>query len=244
MRTERTLSWKWLQILGRVLATALFDFKVYGRENIPARGGVLIVSNHQSYLDPILMALRLDRPLNYIAKSELFENRYFGRFLRHVLNAFPVRQGAGDIGAIRETIRRLQEGHLLNMYPEGARTWDGKIAPLQKGAAMVIRRAKVPVIPAVIVGAYEAWPIFRPIFRPWPVRIRFGPPMDLTNLDDEQIIAAIDQTLRSMFESECAKARGQNHCARCSRGRLASRVNHNGMLRRAFSEAINSHQPL
>src|SRR5438067_10314676 len=136
MKIERSLPWRYLQILARVLTTLLFDLKVYGRRNVPPRGGVLIVSNHQSYLDPVLLAVPLERPLNYIAKSELFENVWFGRFLRS-LNAFPVRQGAGDVGAVRETIQRLKEGHLLNIYPEGSRTETGEIGPMLRGVGLI-----------------------------------------------------------------------------------------------------------
>src|SRR5438477_976919 len=78
METRRSLPWRYLQILARLLTTLLFDLKASGLRNVPRRGGVLIVSNHQSYLDPVLLAVRLDRPLNYIAKSELFENRIGG----------------------------------------------------------------------------------------------------------------------------------------------------------------------
>src|SRR2546430_1089738 len=74
------------------------------------------------------------------------------------LSAFQVEQGASDVGAVKETISRLQEGHVLNIYPGGSRTDDGKMLPLEKGAGLVIRRAKVPVVPAVIVGSYKAWP--------------------------------------------------------------------------------------
>jgi 1-acyl-sn-glycerol-3-phosphate acyltransferase len=87
----------------------MFDLKVYGVEHVPPRGGVLIASNHQSYLDPVLMGVKLPRPLSYMGKSELFENRFFSWLIRN-LNAFPVRQGEGDVGAVKETIRRLQEG--------------------------------------------------------------------------------------------------------------------------------------
>ena len=199
MRKEHSFLWKCLQLVVRPVAVFLFDLKVYGRDNIPAHGGVLIVSNHQSLLDPILLPLRLDRPLNYIAKSELFMNPVFAWFLRSILNAFPVRQGHGDVRAVKETIQRLQEGHLMNIYPEGARTEDGEIAPLQRGVALIVERAQVIVIPAVIVGAFEAWPIHRKFLRRWPVRIQFGPAMDLTGLDRDEILAAIDWTLRSMF---------------------------------------------
>jgi 1-acyl-sn-glycerol-3-phosphate acyltransferase len=111
-----------------------------------------------------------------------------------------VRQGAGDVGAIRETLRRLRQGHVLNIYPEGARTEDGEIAALQKGIAAVVRRCDVPVVPAVIVGSFEAWPIHKRFPRSGPVRIRYGPPLRLSGLSPDEILATIDRTLRSMFD--------------------------------------------
>jgi 1-acyl-sn-glycerol-3-phosphate acyltransferase len=199
MKKERSVPWKCLQFLVRPLATLLFQLKVYGRDHIPAQGGVLIVSNHQSLLDPILLPLYLHRPLNYIAKSELFRNRLGAWFLRSVFNAFPVRQGQGDIRAVKETIQRLQEGHLMNIYPEGQRTHNGEIAPLQRGVALIVERAQVAVIPAVILGAFDAWPIHRRFFRRRPIWIQFGPPMNLAGQDRDSILATIDRTLRSMF---------------------------------------------
>jgi 1-acyl-sn-glycerol-3-phosphate acyltransferase len=142
----------------------------------------------------------LARPLNYIAKSELFQNPFFRRLL-HSLNAFPVRQGAGDVGAVKETIHRLRAGHLLNLYPEGARTPDGRIAPLQKGVSLIARRAgaDVVIVPAAIVGSFEAWPIFRKWPRSHPIRVEYGPPINLADLKPDQILATIDATLRRMF---------------------------------------------
>ena len=199
MNTEQSLFWRLLQHLLRPSARLLFNLKVYGAENVPASGGALIVSNHQSYLDPILLPLHLNRPLNYIAKSELFVNPIYSWFLRSVLNAFPVRQGHGDVRAVKETIRRLKEGHLMNIFPEGSRTYDGEIALLQGGSALIVHRARVPVVPAVICGAYDAWPIQRKFPRCRPIWIQFGPPMELAALSNAEIVAVIDRTLRSMF---------------------------------------------
>ena len=196
--TERWLVWKSVQCVARILSTVLFDLKVYGLENIPRRGGALIVCNHQSFLDPIVMNVRLRRPLSYIAKAELFENAFMDWLLRSV-GAFPVRQGSGDVGAVRQSIRRLREGRLLNLFPEGARTPDGEIGRIEKGVALIDRRAHVPVVPAVIVGAYQAWPCNRTLPCPWPVRIVFGPPMNLADLDPDEIVQKVDGTLRGMF---------------------------------------------
>jgi 1-acyl-sn-glycerol-3-phosphate acyltransferase len=176
-----------------------FDLKVYNVHHVPRRGGVLVVSNHQSYLDPVLRAVKVPRPFSFLAKSELFENPYFGWLIRS-LNAFPVRQGEGDVGAVKETIRRLQEGHALILYPEGTRTHTGEIQKMQPGAGLIVRRAGVPVVPAVIEGSFDAWPPKRSkVFRPHPIRVLYGPPLELDGLKANQIVQKIDATLRGML---------------------------------------------
>lgn len=199
-RIRRTPIWILIRQICRVLTTVLFDLKVYGWYNIPQTGGVLIVSNHQSYLDPVLLSVSLDRTLSYLAKAELFRNPFFSWLIRS-LNAFPVAQGAGDVGAVKESIARLQEGHVLNIYPEGSRTEDGEIRPLEKGVALVIRRAKVPVVPVAIVGSFESWPKGQKYPRWRPIRVLIGPPMnELWKLDRDAIIAKLDVTLRTMYD--------------------------------------------
>ena len=196
--------WKMAQVLVRVSTTVLLDLKVYGKENIPAEGGALMISNHQSYLDPAILGAQLWRPMSYLAKSELWNNPIFGALITS-LNAYPVRQGAGDTGAIKETISRLQEGHLLNIFPEGSRTEDGELLPIQPGAALVIRKAGVPVVPAVVEGSFAAWPRGQLLPSPRPVRVMYGKPMKLDHLDRKQIVAEIDRTFRTMLAELRAK---------------------------------------
>lgn len=200
--------WKSLRMVARVATTLLFDLKVYGVEHVPRSGGAIIASNHQSYLDPVLIGVALPRPLSYMAKSELFRNRLFARLIRS-LHAFPVRQGAGDVGAMKESIRRVREGHLLNIYPEGTRTEDGRLQPILPGVALVVRRAGVPVVPAVVDGAFDAWPPHRKLPRPrrWPIIVLYGPPMDFSGLKGEAISQRIDQTFRRMLEAAADKRR-------------------------------------
>jgi 1-acyl-sn-glycerol-3-phosphate acyltransferase len=190
--------WKLAQCFCRIFTTCCFDLKVFGAEHVPRQGGVLLVANHQSYLDPVLVGVRLPRPLSYIAKSELFENRHAARLLRW-LNGFPVRQGSIDIGAVRETIARLRSGHALTIFPEGSRTFNGEMLPMERGVALVVRRAKVLVIPVAIHGSYQAWPMSRTIFRPRKISLLYGPPMQLSDLSEAQILRVIDNTLREML---------------------------------------------
>lgn len=190
--------WKFLQTFSRIVTTCMFDLKVYGAHRVPAEGGVLIISNHQSYLDPVLLGVRLQRPLSYLAKSELFGNWAFSWLIRS-LGAFPVKQGAGDVGAMKETIARLQEGKALNIFPEGSRTDTGQLLPIEKGVGLVIRKARVPVVPAVITGSFEAWPKGHTLFRPFPIRILYGHPMDLSSMDRDEMIKTIGRTFETMF---------------------------------------------
>jgi len=205
--------------LGRIAARPFsdlwFDLKVYGVHKVPKRGGVLIVSNHQSFLDPMLFACKLPRPLSFFAKSELFENKYFGAFIRS-LNAFPVRQGEGDIGAVKEVIRRLQEGHALNVYPEGSRTFNGEIDKMQPGVGLMIRRAQVPVVPAVIDGSFQSWPrgSGQKIFKPHPIRIVFGDPVELHHLRGPHLIERIGNTLNGMLKDLRQRERERDHARR------------------------------
>ncbi|HEX4124680.1 MAG TPA: lysophospholipid acyltransferase family protein, partial [Tepidisphaeraceae bacterium] len=99
-----------------------------------------------------------------------------------------------------QTIRLLQEGALLNIFPEGTRTPDGEIHEMERGIALVIRRAKVPVLPAVIDGSYEAWK-GRKIFRPWPIRVCYGPVMELARFDGKKIPEIVGEILRGMFDA-------------------------------------------
>jgi 1-acyl-sn-glycerol-3-phosphate acyltransferase len=191
--------WRMCQLLVRVFASVVFDLKVYGIRNIPRTGGVLIVSNHQSLLDPPLLGARMPRPMSYMAKSELFKHKAFAWLIRR-LGAFPVKQGAGDVGAIKETVNRLQEGRVLNIFPEGSRTENGEVLPMQPGVGLVVRRAGVPIVPAAICGSYEAWPKGSKYFRRHPVRVVYGPPIDVTGMKADAIVKLIDRSIRTLFE--------------------------------------------
>jgi 1-acyl-sn-glycerol-3-phosphate acyltransferase len=196
---QRSWLWKSLQGLARILTTVLFDLKAYGRENIPRRGGALLLSNHQSYLDPVLLGVKLDRPVSYMAKSELFEAGRFLPWLIRSLHAFPVKRGSGDVGAIKEAIARLHQGYILNMYPEGTRTKDGEIGSILPGVALVVKRAEVPIIPVVIDGSFHAWSKKQKMLRGYPIRVMYGPPLAVEGLKSDQVLALIDRTLRDML---------------------------------------------
>jgi len=177
------------QQVARVLFTLFFRIRVIHRERLPARGGVLVVSNHQSYLDPILVAVGMPRPFHPMARETLFRFLPFALLIRS-LYAFPVRRASADLGAVREAMRRLKDGAVVLMFPEGTRTRRGSIAPFKAGPITIAGRAGVPVVPAVIDGAFEAWPRTAWLPRPHTVRVAFGEP-----LSAEEVAAGDPETL-------------------------------------------------
>lgn len=190
--------WVLFQCILRVVCSVLFDARTWGLEKVPRRGAVLLVCNHQSYLDPILLTYRLRRRVSYFAKSELFRNPVFGRMLR-ALGAFPVRIGAGDRDAMRQAISHLEAGELLQVFPEGTRSADGALSPIQGGVALMVQRAHATVIPAVVDGAFDAWPMHAPMFRAHPVRMLYGDPLMVAGLNRKQIAELIERTFRELL---------------------------------------------
>lgn len=164
---------RYLCQMGYLLA---FRGRVFGLGRVPDDGGVLLVSNHQSFLDPVLVTLALHREGNYMARDTLFRNALFRRLIES-LNAFPVRRGAADVGAIKEILRRLRDGRVVVTFPEGTRTADGEIRPLLGGSLLVAKRAGCTIVPVVIDGAFEAWPRDCRFPRARPIQVEYGEPI-------------------------------------------------------------------
>lgn len=164
------------QILCQLIYSVVFHGRSRHPERVPQSGGVLLVCNHQSFFDPVLAGVALERECDFMARDTLFKNDRFRRLIEW-LNAFPVKRGTADVGAIKETLRRLKAGRLIVVFPEATRTHDGEIAPMQSGPVLIARKAGVPIVPVLILGAFEAWPRDRKFPRPHPILVSYGHPI-------------------------------------------------------------------
>lgn len=134
-----------------------WSLRMQGERNMPKRGPVLLIANHQSFLDPILCGLVARRPMVYLARKTLFTNR-FGAAIIRSLNAVPIDQeGVGKEG-IRTILDQLAAGKAVVVYPEGERTFTGRMQALKPGIHLLIKRAQVPIVPVGIAGAFDAMP--------------------------------------------------------------------------------------
>ncbi len=124
---------------------------------MPRRGPALIVANHQSFFDPVLVGLAVTRTINYLARKTLFDVPLLGPFLRTV-NVHPVDQDGAAHGGIKAIIEVLKEGQPVLVFPEGERTWTGDMQPLKAGVHLLAKRVPVPIVPVGIAGAFNSFP--------------------------------------------------------------------------------------
>jgi len=141
----------------RLLMPTFWKARVFGRHNEPSEGGAVFISNHQSFLDPMLVGFGLVRPLSYMARSTLFDTPGLKQLMTS-LNAFPVKRATADTGALKEAMRRIKRGGQVLVFAEGTRTGNGRIAPFLPGVSLLAQRAAQWIVPVVIDGAFEAWP--------------------------------------------------------------------------------------
>ena len=158
----------------RLAARAYFGIRFEGVEHIPSTGPLIIASNHVTYADPVLITIPIRRPVYYMAWDALFAVPGLSWLIRR-LRAFPVEIESADPRATRETVRLLQAGAAVMIFPEAGRSPDGRLQRFKPGAFRLACSLGVPVLATTIVGAHEAWPPDRRLPRPGRLRIVYHP---------------------------------------------------------------------
>ncbi len=196
-------SYSWVYSLFRsglyAAGTLAFDLRAHHAERVPSEGGVLLLANHLSFLDPPFVGVKVRRQLSFLARDTLFVG-VMGKILPK-LNAHPVKRGRGDVAAMKQSIALLQAGHAMVVFPEGTRSEDGEMRPLASGMALLVKRARVPVVPVAIEGSYEAWNRHEKYPSSRPVDVMYGHPIDLCDLPAGEMIGRVESEIRSMIKS-------------------------------------------
>ena len=161
------LSYLWYEgcyCLAMAAMTLGFSLRVDGRRNVPRRGPALLIANHQSFLDPVIVGLGMPRQVCFLARKTLFVNRGFTALIRS-LNAVPVDQEGFAKEGLRTVLELLRAGQAVVIFPEGERTSTGQMQPFRPGVQLLIKRAQAPIVPVGIAGAFEALPRTRKLPR-------------------------------------------------------------------------------
>lgn len=194
------ISFRVLKALLWILFFVLGPMRVRGKSNVPRTGGLLVLANHLSDIDPPAVGNAVPRMMYFMAKSELFSVRILGWIIRYC-RAYPVRRGKPDREALQKTIDLLKEGNCVVLFPEGEISEDGNPIPLQPGASLIIRRSRATVICCGLVGTNRILPFRKVIPRPafGGVSANFGVPKQFAeNVGDDEVMNWINGELETL----------------------------------------------
>lgn len=193
--------WFWVaRVICQIFCISFFRVRSTGRDHIPRKGAFVLISNHQSFLDPVLCGVTSHRRLGFLARDTLFSHWFFGRLISS-LGTIPVKQGEADLTAMRKVIAKLKSGEAICLFPEGTRSPDGKIEPFKSGFGLLCRRGGAAIVPTVIDGAFECWPRHKKLFSRGLIWIAFGKVLSAEqakNMGDEKLANVLTETLRHM----------------------------------------------
>jgi len=166
---SRFLFWLGLKIWNR--------FHAFGGNNMPAQGGVIIASNHASFLDPPIVGCGLaHRYVRFLARDSLFKNR-IGAWWAMNVGVVCIDRTRGDIAAFKAALAVLKAGGALCLFPEGTRTLDGNLQPPKAGIGFLIMKAEVPVVPVYVEGSFAAFPKGAKWIKPAKITAHYGHPI-------------------------------------------------------------------
>jgi 1-acyl-sn-glycerol-3-phosphate acyltransferase len=191
--------------------TALFSLRTAGGQHVPRSGPILVLSNHQTFLDPVLIGLAVPRYVSWVARQTLQKNRLLARLIGS-LRAIPIDHRGFSREGLQSTLDALDHGACVGMFPEGERTHDGSLQPFKPGISLLIKRTKAPIVPAGIAGAYAAWsrhrklPRLAPLFLPASdatVAVSVGRPIDpakYKHMSREEMLEDLRQAVRAEMD--------------------------------------------
>ncbi len=201
---------RFARLLCKIFCKTFFRPHPECRENVPDCGPLVLICNHQSFLDPVFCGIFVKRPLYYLARDTLFRG-LFGKLLVSI-QTIPVKRGEADMAAMRTVISKLKQGNGVCLFPEGTRTSDGKITAFKPGFGLLCRRGNASVVPVLIDGAFETWPRHKKLFSPGGhIVICYGkciPASEVKKMDDRELAKLLTDTLRKM-QNDCRIKQGK-----------------------------------
>ncbi|MFM7052090.1 MAG: lysophospholipid acyltransferase family protein [Planctomycetota bacterium] len=189
------LCWSWLKLS--------FRLRRLHRERVPRTGAILVISNHQSFLDPMVNGVTVwDRQFTALARDSLFKGP-FGWVIRSV-SARPIKREGGDLEAMKAALAELEAGRVVIIYPEGTRSPDGSMQEFKRGVLLLVKKARPTILPMGVAGTFDAWPRGRRLPRlSGRVVCSCGEPIDgaaVAALDSEKALEALHIAVKAAFE--------------------------------------------
>ncbi len=181
----------------RPLVLRLFRIRIVNRELVPYHKPAIVLANHVALFDPVWLYAAVRGSIHFVTTEDVFRRPFLGLLL-HWYGCFPKRKAAQDFSSVKNIIRVLKRGRPIAVFPEGIRTWDGRLAPIIPGVATLIQKMKVPVITCRQEGAYIAHPRWARRWRGFPVTFTFKKLYDPETIPDDpaRIVSDIQEAIR------------------------------------------------
>jgi 1-acyl-sn-glycerol-3-phosphate acyltransferase len=173
--------YKFIKFILTIVIHLFWPIKIEGEDISNYQGPFILASNHVSYLDPIILGIVVQRPINFITKKEIYDNPFFNFILKRV-GAIPVDQKNINPVSIKKSLILLKDNHILGIFPEGTRSIDGTLLELNAGMIKIALQANVPIIPVGLSGTFEIYPPeakFPLFFKRKYIYVNFGKPYNL-----------------------------------------------------------------
>ena len=175
MNLAYNLLYRLIQLTIKVVLKINGSLKVYGTENVPKKGGVIIASNHISYLDPPLVGAVLPRIATFLARKGLFDVPVLGWMIKRA--AFPIDRENPKPSSIKEAVRRLKKGESIVLFPEGKRSETGELTEARRGVDVIAKISKAAIVPTLLVGSDKALPFKAKWLKRADISVVFGKPI-------------------------------------------------------------------
>lgn len=178
--------------------------EVTGQEQVPRTGGVILASNHLSFIDPPVLGAACPRRIVFMARRNLFSQPLLGAFMRGV-HVIPLARGEADVSAIRAATLQLRSGNVVTIFPEGTRQLSGRLGVAKRGVGLLAAAAKVPIVPVLVQGTFQALPPDAKRLRPGKIRVAFGTPIPYTTPSTPSIDSSTEEGTTGRAEGSTSR---------------------------------------
>ncbi len=199
-RGTQVFAWVLLKVTGMKLV-------VHGRENIQPGTRYVILSNHASLLDPPALVLALGIQYRWVIKKEVRKVPLFGLALETSRNLFIDRsRGADALASIKRGVAQLPDGTGVLIFPEGTRSWDGKMLPFKRGGFVIAKDGDLPILPITIRGSHGRLPKGHAAFRSGVIEVIIHPPIRLNHKPLEELMTQVREIIEAPLLTEDSEA--------------------------------------
>ncbi|MBI5555595.1 MAG: MFS transporter [Elusimicrobia bacterium] len=174
--SARNWGYQIVRMILKILMKLFFNFKVTGRKNVPYAKKIIFAGNHTSLIDGVALMCAFPDKIYFLAADSLFKRKFLGWCAKQ-LGYLPVKRGGLNKDSIKESVKIMNEGYSIGIFPEGRITEDGRLVAGKAGVALIAKLTGAKIVPFALEGAFEAWPLGEKYPKRFPVELRFGEPI-------------------------------------------------------------------